>query len=294
MTAITTTLAVLDWSLAPEGPPPGGDLAELDALLSPPVLVRATLAEVATVAAARLGLSPKTIPPETTAEPLAPDGIWLAAAIGAGSHPGFTTTAIELVRLCNAATGWSGNWLGLAACHALVGPALAFVPEILAAELRLVSPLTSVLSLPAKGEEDVALALAERLAGTPDGQRLIAHRFADPNAHPEEIRWRARIMEDFRLTGHHRLLALDIYEAAVALHAEGWKRRIGEATAILAAREPTPGQLETAMAIGSWWLPFLGLYRNDHEAIRERRYLNDFDLYLAGLRLAQVVRAISR
>jgi len=125
------------------------------------------------------------------------------------------------------------------------------------------------------------------LAATPAGRRLLAHRFADPQVLAGQLSWRAHILTALRIEADLQPFVLDVYEAAVALHAAPWMARIREAAHILASPAPGEQALQLAMATGRWWEAFLALYRADHDAIRERRYLNDFELYLAGIRLAQ-------
>lgn len=275
-TAAANAHAVLRWAMLPDGPPPQGDLTELAALLNPDAALRQTLGELASSACARLGLHK---PQPAGAAPLGIEVLCLAAAIGAAHH----LAAIDLVRLCPPATGP----VALALHHSLVAPALAHLPPALSEELLLCSPLSALLTLPPPGTLDAAINLCARLASGPTGRRLLVHRLAEPQITTQQLVWRAHLFAVLRAEPGLQGFVLDIYEAAVALHAEPWLLQIRHAVRTLAAPEPEPAALQLAMAVGQWWEAFLALYRANHDAIRERRYLKDFELYLAAIRLAQ-------
>jgi hypothetical protein len=278
MSAAATARRVLDWSLAPDGSPPGGDLEGLAALLAPGDELRRALARAGQVAIARLGLGPADTLP---GPPLGSATLVLAAAIGAALHP----AAADLANLCPPPRGGPA----LALHHALVAPALAYLPPARRENLVLRSPLTAVLHIPPGGGEDAALSLAEDLIATRSGRRLLAQCLAEPSTDARCLDWRGRLLATLRLAPDLVPFVLDVYEAAVALHAPDWLRLTHGAMGILGSPGPDSKTLATALAVGRWWEPFLALYRADHEAIRARRYLNDFDLYLAGIRLAQAV-----
>ena len=273
MSATHTARAVLQWAAMPEGAPPTGDLEDLPQLLEADASLHHLLGQTAAIAMARLGLS------NMAQESLGVESLCLAAAIGAAQ----TQTAMDLLRLCP--TPRLGPTLALH--HTLVQPTIGKLPASFVEELLLRSPLTALLFLPPKGGEDAAITLCEQLTTSSNGKRLLVQHFADPNVLAGQLSWRAHIMAAIRTDPGQPAFVLDVYEAAVALHANSWKVRIQEAMHILA--EPKPGEqaLQLAMASGRWWEAFLSLFRADHEAIRERRYLNDFELYLAGVRLAQ-------
>ncbi|MCP4363865.1 MAG: hypothetical protein GY800_00980 [Planctomycetes bacterium] len=280
MNAADTAFAVLRWSMFPEGPPPCGSLSELEALMQSGADIEKILASAAAVALARLGLGSSN----ADEKPVSYNVVLFAAAVGAASTP----AAAELLRLCRPPRTRSE----LSLHHALLHPALSYLPAAFIEQALLVSPLTGLLLVPPRGEEDSAIQLCEQLINRADSRRLLAWHFAAPGANGDRLAWRARIMETLRLEEQHQPFVLDIYEAAVALHASGWKKSIHTALGILSSSDPEPKSLDLAMATGRWWWPFASIYRSDHNAIRERRYLNDFDLYLAGIRLARATEQL--
>jgi hypothetical protein len=284
MSAAGSAIAVLDWCAAPAGPPPRGDLQDLDALVRPGAAARAALARTVAVAAARLGLSP--LLPRPGSAPLAAEPLWLAAAIGAAPH----TAADRLIDACPPTRVLAD----LIARHAVVGPALLHLPGDTAEQLLLRSPLTAVLMLPPRGGEDEAVLLCERLAATPAGRRLLVHAFAAAEAHAGLLGWRGRLMEALRLGSAEAParpeLIVDIVEAALAQHRAEWSALLRRALGSLAT-ESDGARLGLALAAGRWWESFRAVHRNTPRAVRERGYL-DFHVYLDGLRLAALAAAL--
>jgi hypothetical protein len=283
MTAERSAIAVLAWCEAPDGPPPRGDLSDLAELVRPGPAARAALARAVAIAAARLGLAPLLAEP---AAPLAPEPLWLAAAIGAAPQ----AAAERLIDACPPTRALAD----LVARHAVVGPALLHLPAVTAEQLLLCSPLTAVLMLPPRGGEDEAVLLCERLAATAAGRRLLVHAFAAAEDHPGLLAWRGRLMEALRLGSAgapaRPELIVDIVEAALAGHRADWAALIRRALASLGA-DTDPARLHLALAAGRWWESFRAVYRNDPRAVRERGYL-DFHVYLEGLRLAALTASL--
>lgn len=284
MTAARTALDVLDWAMMPDGPPPQGDLYDLDHLLRPDAALGDALTRLAGATAARLGLAP---PVSGNGDRLSPDALCLAAAVGGAGFQ--QEAAMELVRAVSSPSSW---WQRIVH-HGLISPTIrsAAVPAALGEELLLKSPLTSALFLPPKGGEDAAIDLCKELAGSAQGRRLLTRRFADPAANPGQLSWRGRLMATLQLEPDHQALVLDIYEAAVALHGAGWRRRIRAAAAVLGSPDPTEPDLNLALSVGRWWDPLQAIHAARHQAIRDRNYL-DFHTYLDGIRLAGAVNRL--
>ncbi|MCP4654201.1 MAG: hypothetical protein GY856_02160, partial [bacterium] len=152
MTAIDTVSRVLEWACSPAGPPPPGDLRDLDALIKPAPQLRAALGRLAALTAGRMTLDS---PPLGDAKPPGPAALWLAVAVGAASDP----RASEVVRCCAPA---SSAWERVAR-HAVVRSAWESLPPTLAEALLGASPLTALLTVPPRGEEDATRRLGEQL-----------------------------------------------------------------------------------------------------------------------------------
>lgn len=274
MSATETAVAVIRWAQAPDGVPPRGDFEQIDALLRPAADTRRMLGELAMIGAARLGLRAD--------DTLDPAALFLALAVGTAAHP----QILELLRALSAKPAP----IDLITRHALLAPALPSLPAAARDELLLSSPLTALLSHPARGSEDSSLVLCEAVACWPGGRRLLTRHFARPREDLGDLRWQGRAMAALRQDEGYRGLILDVYEAAVALYPAGWRRLLARARRSLAmAEKDEPSDqaaVDFAFAVGAWWEPFVGIYRVDHEAIRRRFHL-DFRVYLEGFRLAQ-------
>ncbi len=274
MSATETALAAIRWAQAPGGGPPRGDFEQIEALLKPAAGTRRALGELAATGAARLGLRADGA--------LDPAALLLALAVGTAAHP----QVLELLRALDP----NPAPIDLVTRHTLLAPMLPHLPAVARDELLATSPLTALLSHPARGEEDSTLLLGEQVVGWPGGRRLLTQHFARPSDNVDDLRWQSRVMDALRLQASFQALVLDIYEAAVALYAGGWLRLLGRARSNLAmAQGGAPSgraDLDFALAVGAWWEPFLRLYRAQHQAIRSRSHL-DFRVYLEGFRLAQ-------
>jgi hypothetical protein len=206
MAAMDTALRVLQWATVRHGSPPAGDLRELAALATPDAATRQALARLAALTAARLSL---TSPPLGDAEAPGPGAIWLAAALGAAREP----AAAELVTCCEPPRSvWE-----LIARHAVIQPALGFLPPAFAEALVTMSPLTGLLLLPPAGQEDQLALLCERLLDHPDGCRLLVHLFCQAEVAAPLLSWRGRVLEALRLDDTYRHFVLDVYLDNVTL-----------------------------------------------------------------------------
>lgn len=282
MSALATAVRVIEWASAPAGPPPPGDLRSLEALLEPLPAQRGRLGRLAALTAARLSL---TAPPLGETVPLGCSAFLLAAAIGAPQQP----AAVELARSCDPPrSAWE-----LVARHAVVGPALDYMLPALAETLSAASPLTALLRVPPKGEENQIVRLGERLLGHPDGRRLLVNQFCQPSVPAPWLAWRGSLLDRLRLAPGCQPFVLDVYEAALALYGSAWSALIQKALAVLSGPELSRDQLGFLLAVAAWWEPLRALHRSHLDWLRARRYL-DFYLYLQGIRLAQIVEQLGR
>jgi hypothetical protein len=278
MSALDTALQVVTWACAPAGPPPRGDLTALAGLLEPTPAHTALLGRLAALAAARLSLTP---PPLGDTTPLDSSALLVAAAIGAGDHP----AATELLACSDPPhSGWQ-----LVVRHALVQPALDHLATpTLRERLRLASPLTALLRVPPPGEENQVVRLGERLLAQPDGGRLLVQQFCQPKVPVAWLGWRGSLLDRWRLVPAYQPFVLDVYEAARALHGADWQVLIEAALIVLRGFKPSDAQLDLVQGVAAWWQPLRALHRSHQDWLRERPYL-DFDFYLSGIRLAQMV-----
>ncbi len=278
MSALDTAVRVMEWAYGPGGPPPTGDLRSLEALLEPASAQRDLLGRLAALTAAPLSL---TVPPLGEVPPPGCSAFLLAAAIGAAQRP----EAVELVRYCDPPrSAWE-----LVARHAVVRPALDYMPLALAETLCGASPLTALLRVPPKGEENPIVQLAERLLAHPDGRRLLVHQFCQPNVPAPLLVWRGTLLDRLRPAPGYQPFVLDVYEAALAVYGSAWSTVTQQALAVLSGPELSKDRLDFVLAVAAWWEPLRALYRSHLDWLRARPYL-DFYLYLQGIRLAQIVR----
>ena len=281
MSALDTAVRVMEWACGPVGPPPAGDLRSLEALLEPLPAQCALLGRLAALTAAHLSL---TAPPLGEVAPPGCSAFLLAAAIGAAQRP----EAVQLVRYCDPppCSAWE-----LVARHAVVRPALAYLPSMLAETLCGASPLTALLLVPPRGEESQVVQLCERLLAHPDGRRLLVNQFCQPNVPSPLLAWRGRLLDRLRLAPDCQPFVLDVYEAALALYGSAWSAVTQEAATVLSGPELSKDRLDFVLAVAAWWEPLRALYRSHLDWLRARPYL-DFYLYLQGIGLAQRVRSL--
>jgi hypothetical protein len=176
----------------------------------------------------------------------------------------------------------------LIARHAVSQPALGHLPAAFAEALVTVSPLTGLLLLPPGGQEDQLTMLCERLLDHPDGRRLLVHLFCQADVPAPLLSWRGRLLEALRVAEQYQHVVLDVYEAAIALHAQAWLGRIAEARRILSMQGAPRERLQLALSVGRWWQPLRAMHRAHLDWLRERRYL-DFHIYLQGIKLASAI-----
>ncbi|ETR66412.1 MAG: hypothetical protein OMM_12830, partial [Candidatus Magnetoglobus multicellularis str. Araruama] len=187
MSAMKTARDVIHWAISPDGPPPQGDLFDLDHLLTVDSNMSNLLSDFAGLSATRLGLIP---PVSDTTDRISADILCLAAAIG-----GMTFQLEAAMKLLDAIPSPDNHWQRIV-CHGLIFPVIQshFLPAPQAEALLMQSPLTAVLFLPPKGGEDAAINLCKKLINIPQGRKLLIQHFADPESHAGQLSWRGRLM----------------------------------------------------------------------------------------------------
>lgn len=278
MTAVETAQQILAWSAGGTGPIPGGDLRFAEELAVPPEPVRDAARNVATVTAARLRLG---TPPLGDVRPMGVGVVLLAAACGAADHE-----QIKLARYLLDAVPVSDVATDCLARYGLLATAEKCLPDALAEECRLLSPLTMVLQCPLKSQVSKTIAFSRRMLGQPDGRALLLFHFACPANNLCVRQWRTDFLERLR-TGdaEDQRFVLDVYESAMIHHREQVMRQIRVCRAVvlgqLASRDKQ--LLEEALSVADWWGPLWNLHRENPDALRRRPYLH-YD-FLEGLKL---------
>jgi hypothetical protein len=118
--------------------PASCDLSEPLGLAEPDESLRSGLQELAAIAVTQLRLGPAALGEDWT---LGTDALLVAAAIGAATTPEHGVALLDTLPLATTL----GDWI---ARHALIGPALAYLPAPLAGQLLALSPLTGLLQHP--------------------------------------------------------------------------------------------------------------------------------------------------
>ncbi len=265
---MSMVLEVLEWAQDPTGPPPGGPLDGIDVTLDSLEASNTALARLLTRFAARHQLD---APPFGDTELESGNVLMLARILGIAWEP---RAALVLL-------GWANlppptTLLEALARHVVVAPALPYLPDALADDLRAASPLTALVDRPAPGRVHLAMSLALELLDRTDGRCFLVRTLAQPSTDGAVRSWRADFMEGLR--GHSREGAqavLDIYETTMVHHRETALAQIHEAFAVLADQHVVDDRprLEKNLALGDWWGPLAALARADNEALRDRPYL---------------------
>lgn len=265
---MSMVLEVLEWAQDPTGPPPGGPLDGIDVTLDSLEASNTALARLLTRFAARHQLD---APPFGETELESSNVLMLARILGIAWEPRAALVMLGWANLPPATT-----LLEALARHVVVAPALPYLPDALADDLRAASPLTALLDRPAPGQAHLAMSLALELLDHKDGRCFLVRTLAQPSNDRAVRSWRADFMEGLR--GHSREGAqavLDIYETTMVHHRETALAQIREAFAVLAEQHAVDdrSRLEKTLALGDWWGPLAALARADNEALRDRLYL---------------------
>ena len=276
MSAAETAIRVLEWAMFPQGPPPTGDPADMDALIRPEPRLADVLGRLAAKTAARLRVCPQD------PRPLGPETAVLAAAIGLRRIPKLVFLLLRVVEPALSPPE-------LLARHGLVSPSLPHLDTPLALALKRQSPLTGLLQYPPAGLESRARNLAGQWCRMPGGRRSLQLHFAQPVADRRVRDWRADLMERWRpVEGALDRLVLDIYETTMIYHGKEALDQVHRAAnvfldPILAADDQ---RLKDAQSVARWWKPLHRLERTRPRALRARRYLGY--QYREGVKLYQL------
>lgn len=260
-----------------EGPPPPGDFESLQEFDTLPEQIRDQLAGLLAIEVAGLRLG--TLAKE---EPASPDAILIAIAIGVMAAP---EMALQLLAFLPPRDS-------LAEClarHALVRPALEYIPEPLLDAFRQVSPFTALLDCPAAGGQDRILALLSSLLALPEVRQAVVMAFARPTLSAAVRNWRTEVLHRFRTGSSGQLqFVLDIYESQLVHHRQEIIDQTGKAreTILNPLRDKDNARLEEALAVARWWGPLRDLERTCLDALRNRPYLH-YD-YRQGVALANL------
>ena len=154
--------------------------------------------------------------------------IAIAAALSCGSQPALSRLLLKSI---HPAPSYGWEWI---VRHGLVAPALKYLSPAIADELRLISPLTSILERPAVNQEDEALVNLQSLLAQADTRECVVLHFARPVAVNECRNWRQDTMSRLRRGSElERCFVLDVYEAAAVHHATEVAQQIKAAKQVM-------------------------------------------------------------
>ncbi|MEM7350902.1 MAG: hypothetical protein AAF657_08860 [Acidobacteriota bacterium] len=282
---MSMVLEILEWAQTPAGPPPGGPLDGIDVTLDSLAACNTALTKLVTRFAARHHLD---APPFGEAALDSSGPLMLARILGIAWDPRAARIVLAWANLPDAATP-----LEALARHVLIAPALPYLPEALADDLRVASPLTALVDRPAERRTHAAMSLALELLARADTRCFLVRTLAQPSSDRAVRSWRADLMEGLR--GHSPESAgavLDIYETAMVHHREEALDQVREAFAVLSDQHALDERtrLETTLALGDWWGPVAAMARANNQELRERLYLG-YD-FLQGLELHRAVNRL--
>ncbi len=275
MSSVDSVLRVIEWAIAPAGPPPGGDASAIEQLVRPPESIRTGIGRLIACTTARLRLGS---PPLGDNTPATPYTALLALAIAVRAAPDFAQVVMAEAQP-------SVHGPELVARHGVVGPALAHLHPRVGEELLRRSSLTAALGVPAPGAEGAADALLSKLRADPAGRALLVQTFAQPTKSEFVRRRRASVLDRWRIGSSEDLdFVLDVYEAMLVHHSKEalaqteWARQISSG-----APGATNRDIEDAGSIAAFWGPLWHLQRTHMTLLTKRPYL-DY-AYRRGIRL---------
>lgn len=260
-------LTVLEWACnGGEGRLPQIARHDLGALYRPTAQLREALGRLAAVTAARLLLG---APPLGDDAPISCDGLVIAAAIGLVAQQGLPRALLEELRPAS-------HFAEAVVRHGLVVRALPLLSQVIADDLRVLSPLTAVIERPAPGTDGDVFAAAERLRAVAAGRRLLVVTLSEPTDSSAIRKWRTDLLARWRGgTEADVELVLDIYEAAIVHHEATFLEQIRAARAVIADPKAVQNDdlTETAISVAKWWEPLSRIERANVSLVRDRRYL---------------------
>jgi hypothetical protein len=219
---------------------------------------------LAAATAARLSLS-RPLPGGDG--PVGTGALLMAAALDHADRP---ESAVRLARQ----VGPPVSGADLLARHGLLvgGHREATRDTVLGTVLSERSPLTGLLEHPVPHRAEECGQLLDALLDRPDGRALVIRRFAEPEADPATLLWRARVLDRYRHTAVDRRFVLDVYEAAMLHHGPAHRKSVRAA----AAGQAGGPDLAEASARAEWWGPLARLDRTFLGELRARPLLTGY------------------
>jgi len=245
MTAVATVTQVLDWCLSPDGPAPRGSLARLNELASSLGSFSSRLELLHAAAAGRLG---EGWPPFGDSAPIAPDAIFVAAAVAGRDDE-------ELVEDILLLTSPQLSMATQVAVHAVAEPAVAAIGNqsdqgnnVVNLLLR-TSPLSRLLThCP---DQPPRISEVRSLMARPGGSRCVVTHFSSYCSDPTTLRFRRSVLETLRADLPD--FVLDVFEAAMTRQQPIWiaaLRSADEEIRGALTAEPSETALETVRFFG--------------------------------------------
>jgi hypothetical protein len=292
VSAIDTVERVLRWAASPEAtrlPPPIGHIIGIRRLAKPPESLCAALAALSAQTAAQLHL-PAAVCGDRA--PIGVGGLVMAAAIGSTQMPQLARGVLGAVDYATTPCEWVAR-------HAVLAPALRFLPPDVADDCRGLSPFTALLDRPAPGGEANAMQVLHAIVdyqaprNTPERAALVLH-FAGPVSDPGVRNWHTDILARFRTGGDlQQRFVLDVYEATMVHHLDEALTQIRAARRILCDPVAAADEdlLANSLSLAEWWGPLAALGRTHLTMLRKRRYLG-YE-YRQGVALFRLARRLT-
>jgi hypothetical protein len=285
MSAIEVTERVFQWVAQQEGMLPSGDLSDAHHLINPPARLKEQLSALTMLTAAKLHWG---CPPLGDKLPIGSGTILLAAAIGARSkeHVRIAKTLFQCIPI-------AASTSEMVARYGLLEKTMSELPELIQDDFRLHSPLTSVLTRPASGQESVALGVIAELLQNEKSRRTLTMHFAEPTVDTTIRKWRTSVLDRLRLgAAHERSFVIDVYEAALIHHQQASMEMVQASRSTIFDRLAAADQerLRDAISIAEWWGPLWSFHRERNDELRSRHYLH-YD-FLEGTKLFQICRRL--
>ncbi|MBO3459560.1 hypothetical protein G7B40_033305 [Aetokthonos hydrillicola Thurmond2011] len=275
MSASETVLQVIEWAMMSHEArvaPPQGDLSAVEKLNCPSANLVQAIAQLTSVTAARLRWE---MPPLGDNSPIGVSNFFMAAALGT-ANPQLARTLLKTIP----PSSCSGDWVTR---YGLLTPALPFLGEDIADDCRQLSPLTTVLHRPIRGQESVAVNLVLQLLQNSTTKLSLTLHLAQPTIDIQVRNWRTELLDRLRLTQQN--FVLDVYEAAMIYHEQEVIHQVKTAYSVMSDRQAASDEerLRDALSIANWWKPLWTIERSDIDQLRARRYLGY--AYREGIKL---------
>lgn len=287
MSAIDTVRRVIEWAINRETTtrPPRGDVRAVEQLAHPPAELCRALGQLTALTSARLRFG---MPPAGDNSSVELENLIIAAAIGVSG-------IAELARFLFQAVEFSQSPINWVARHGIIAPALSFLPDTVAQDCRIVSPITALLDKPATGQDNEVVEAARKLLNHRVERLSLTLHLAKPVSNPEVRTWRYTLLDHFRVgTYLEKTFVLDVYEAMMIHHEQETLQQVRSAYSVLTDPKASANteQLNNALSAASWWGPLWAIERADVDALRSRLYLGY--TYRQGLKLFRLSSRLKR